>query len=234
VFASFGLASTEETPYFELMPKQRQVILLTGFGPFPGVPENASALLVRDLEEAAQRHWPEYHIQGAILPTEWRAGPATARELLAAARPVVTLHFGVSRQASGFTIETRGLNFARPVTDAAGLLPPSERLAPDGPEELVSNFPAQRIVQRLRRRSLPAVLSHDAGGYLCNAVLYHSLDRARQVDWPIRCGFVHLPASLSRTSAPDYTPTSLDWEQAVAGGLEIIAATIDESGALIS
>lgn len=216
------------------MLKQRPVILLTGFGPFPGVPENASALLVRELEEAAQRRWPEFHIQAAILPTEWRAGPARAGELLAAAKPAIALHFGVSRQASGFTIETRGLNVARPAADAAGRLPPSERLKPEGPEALHSSFPARLIVERLRQRSLPAVLSDDAGGYLCNAVLYHSLYRARQADWPIRCGFVHLPAALSRTSAPDDTPTSLDWEQAVAGGLEIIAATVSEQVASLS
>jgi len=211
------------------MRRQRPVILLTGFGPFPGVPENASAELVRALGKAAPKHFPEFRVWTAILPTEWRAGPAKAGELIASIKPTIALHFGVSRQASGFTIETRGVNFALPAADAAGLPPVSEQLEPEGPEALHSTFPAELIIERLRLKSLPAELSEDAGGYLCNAVLYHSLYRARQANWPIRCGFVHLPAALSRPPAPDYTETTLDWEQAVAGGLEIIAATIDEA-----
>lgn len=215
-----------ETAYLQVMSRQRRIILLTGFGPFPGVPENASSDLVPELAAEARKRWPDHHVEAAILPTEWRAGPAAVSDLLVDLKPMAALHFGVSSQARGFAIESRGHNFARPVTDAVGLLPSSEKLSPGGPALLAARFPAYHIVERLRRRSVPVTLSRDAGGYLCNAVLYHSLDRARRADWPMRSGFIHLPAALGGREGPEYAAADLDWNQAMEGGIEIIAATL--------
>ena len=208
------------------MSNRRPIILLTGFGPFPGVPENATAELVPEVAREARKRWPGFHVETAILPTEWRAAPDTVVDLITELKPAVALHFGVSSSASGFTIESRGENRARPICDAAGLLPPSERLSPDGPDVIAASFPARRIVERLRKQSLPVSLSRDAGGYLCNAVLYKSLEGARRSGRPIKCGFVHVPTALGRKSKNSSAPTRLGWEQAVSGSLEIIAATL--------
>ena len=161
-----------------------------------------------------------------MLPTEWRAAPEMVMDLIGDLKPAVALHFGVSSRARGFAIESRGENLARPICDAAGLLPPSERLSAEGPDTLTVSFPARRIVERLRQRSLPVSLSRDAGGYLCNAVLYHSLDRARRADWPLRGGFVHLPAELGGYRG--FATARLSWDQAIDGGLEIISATLGQ------
>ncbi|MCL4765136.1 MAG: pyroglutamyl-peptidase I [Hyphomicrobiaceae bacterium] len=208
------------------MSKLRPVILLTGFGPFPGVQENASAALVPELASQARKLFPGHHVEAAVLPTEWRAGPAAAAALIGELMPVAALHFGVSGKARGFVVESRGHNHARPICDAAGRLPSSDRLSPEGPDILAASVPAARIVERLRRRALPASLSRDAGGYLCNAVLYGSLERARQASRPMRCGFVHLPATLGLASAPFRAGVRLDWPQAIEGGLEIVAAAL--------
>lgn len=205
------------------------MVLLTGFGPFPGVPENASSLLVPELAALARRRWPGLHFEAAVLPTEWLAGPACVAEILDELRPSVALHFGVASTARGFAIESRGHNRARQVSDAAGLLPPSDRLSPDGPESLAASLPVARIVARLRRRLLPVRLSRDAGGYLCNAVLYRSLQRARQADWRMRTGFIHLPASLGTTAGSHRPGIRLDWSQALDGSLDIVAETLGRS-----
>ena len=220
------LSVRSETAYLQAMSGQRPAILLTGFGPFPGVPENASSRLVPELAAEARKRFPDYHVEAAILPTEWRGGPAAASDLLDALNPAVALHFGVSSQARAITIESRAHNHARPVPDAAGLLPPSEKLSMDGPELLAARFPAYHIAGRLRRRGLPVILSRDAGGYLCNAVLYHSLERAWRADRQMRSGFIHLPKALGEMKVSDETATQLDWDQAIEGGLEIIAATL--------
>lgn len=211
------------------MSMRRPVILLTGFGPFPGVPENASSLLVPELAEAARRRWAGFHFETAVLPTEWLAGPAAAAEILDGLRPALALHFGVASTARGFAIETRGHNQARPVCDAAGLLPPSSRLFADGPDCLTASLPVARIISRLRQRSLPARLSRDAGGYLCNAILYGSLQQARRAAWRMRSGFIHLPASLCRSKLSSRVRVHLDWNQAMDGGLEIIATSLGRS-----
>lgn len=212
------------------MSTWRRTILLTGFGPFPGVPENASARLVPEVAREARKRWPGCHVEPAVLPTEWRAAPAVVAGLISELRPAIALHFGVSGRARGFAIESRGENHARQACDAAGLLPPSERLSPGGPDMLAASIPVQLIIERLRDRSLPVILSRDAGSYLCNAVLYHSLNCARGADWPMRSGFVHLPAALGCMGRS--TLSRLSWDDALDGSLEIIAATLGRRSAV--
>ena len=209
------------------MPIRRPVILITGFGPFPGVPENATTRLVPELQERAKRAIPGHRVVAEILPTEWRAAPLRVEALVGRHKPVATVHFGVSSRAEGFVIETRGHNTAEDLADACGERPASECIIDDGPKVLASTFPARLILARLRRRGLPAALSRDAGRYLCNAVLYRALALGHGGASPHSSGFIHLPDGLaprgpgSRLSAKGL---DLTWEDAVEGGLEILAA----------
>jgi pyrrolidone-carboxylate peptidase len=71
-------------------------------------------------------------------------------------------------------------------------------------------------------------VSRDAGGYLCNATLYHSLGCARERPG-CRVGFIHIPAILGRPGAANRGRVggrTLTREQAHAGGLEILAACL--------
>ena len=160
--------------------------LITGFGPFPGVPRNASALLVPRLASVARREFPGWRIATAILPTEWRRAPSELARHHARAKPAWAIHFGVSREARGFVMETTGRNVCRDAADAAGEQPGSLCLQPDGPALRSASLPLRAIRERLDRRGLPTASSDDAGGYLCNAVLYHSLGQAEAAPRPAR------------------------------------------------
>jgi pyroglutamyl-peptidase len=212
------------------MPRDRSVILLTGFGPFPGAPRNASSALIENLALLAGSRLPGYVVHAETLPTEWQAGPARLAELLEELDPVIALHFGVSHRARGFVVETRARNTRQDIFDACGASPEALVVAEGGPDEMAATLPAGLIVERLRRRSIPVQLSRDAGGYLCNAVLYHSLAEARSRGsrgvGPRR-GFIHIPDGLSKGRGGAARRSSvclLDWESAVDGGLEIMAA----------
>ena len=85
-----------------LMASSRPVLLLTGFGPFPRVPVNATSLLVPRIAEAADRAFAGVSIVCEIIPTEWRAGLTRVETLYAEHRPFIAIHFGVSGRASGF------------------------------------------------------------------------------------------------------------------------------------
>jgi pyroglutamyl-peptidase len=211
------------------MPSSRPVLLLTGFGPFPRVPVNATSLLVPRIAEAADKTFAGLSVVCDIIPTEWHAGLARVEELYAAHRPIVAIHFGVSGRATGFAVEARARNCCAASPDAAGCLPQGDCIAPDAPEFLPSALPVTLIVERLRRRGIPAQLSRDAGNYLCNALMYRTLDLARGKDWPARNGFVHLPTSLVDLRNPARGPlgsSPLSWPQVIDGGLEIIAASL--------
>jgi pyroglutamyl-peptidase len=213
------------------MRRDRPLILLTGFGPFPGAPRNASSLLTAELAQLAARRMPGYVVHAETLPTEWRAGPDRLSALFDEYAPAVVLHFGVSHRARGFVVETRAHNICRPFGDACGEAPAGICLADDGPGELAATLPTGLIVERLRRMGLPVQLSRDAGGYLCNAILYHSLQRARRDASGMgpRRGFIHIPDRLSPDSASRGGGTrrasacQLDWQDALQGGLEIMS-----------
>jgi hypothetical protein len=64
---------------------------------------------------------------------------------------------------------------------------------------------------------------------LCNALFYRSLDIVRRSDPVTRNGFIHIPSSLLNEHRPGSRarPTCpLRWDEALDGGLEIIAATL--------
>ncbi|MEE8531463.1 MAG: hypothetical protein V3S34_04555, partial [Hyphomicrobium sp.] len=129
-----------------------------------------------------------------------------------------------------FQVELIGRNVRGNQKDAAGETPATKCIVEDGPALLASTLPAEYILARLFKLKLPCRASINAGDYLCNALLYHSLNIARDMPQPFVAGFIHVPASLVghgkdyRGSHPDCL---LDWETATKGGLEIIAASIE-------
>jgi pyroglutamyl-peptidase len=192
------------------------------------VPVNATMALVPELAGLAARHFPDVGVFAEVLATEWVAGPQRLDLLLAQTDPDIALHFGVSARARGFEIEARACNLRAASPDAAGALPPAAHVRVGAPEHLRASLPAARIVTRLRLRGIPAFVSRDAGGYLCNATLYHSLACARD-GHTRRVGFVHIPASLARPGGANRGRAGacpLTWAQAVDGALEILATCL--------
>jgi pyroglutamyl-peptidase len=193
----------------------RPVLLLTGFGPFPGVPHNASADLVKGLAAAAVKRFPKKCVVAHIFPTEWVAAERQLTNLFTRHSPALAVHFGVSAQARGFCIETTAHNAQAPVPDAAGRLPASPKVLASGAGSVPVSIPAAKIFARLERLAVPASLSHTAGTYLCNSVMYRSVHLAEQT--AALAGFIHLPVQFDAPQQGKF-----DFETAVAGGIEII------------
>lgn len=216
-----------------LPTKANCAVLITGFGPFPGVPDNISARVARQVGAAVRRRFLSSNIITAELPTEWDVAPEHANDLICDHQPALALHFGVSNLAHGFVVETIARNEAGRV-DAAGIMPLAAELEPFGPDQLPTQLPAGRIVSRLQRLGLPARLSRDAGTYLCNAVFYRSVLTQRELGYGGRSGFIHLPVAIgegasSTLSRRQQMPaTSIDFDNAVRGGVEIISATLSQ------
>jgi pyroglutamyl-peptidase len=200
-----------------LRPASRTAtLLLTGFGPFPGVPANQTKRLVTRLALLARRRWPGLHVVPLTLPTEWVRAPLLVDAALDRWQPEVALHFGVSGAASGFDIECRALNGAKPMRDAIGLLPVADRLDSSG-RHLLDQGHATALLARLRREGHCARLSDDAGGYLCNAVYYHSLKHARLYAPGRVVAFIHVPKRHRADQKLDGALTIVEAALAAAG-----------------
>ncbi len=117
-------------------------------------------------------------------------------------------------------------------TNAAGLAPLFPRLDRTGLAQIAARIPAARIVTRLRQMRLPARVSRDAGGYLCNATFYHLLSRSDLQTKLDVAGFVHVPADLPaagtfprRTSAE---AMRLTYDNALIGAQEILSVCLGQ------
>ena len=201
-------------------------------------------MLIEALARSAPRRLPGFAVHAETLPTEWHAGPQILAALLERLEPAVVLHFGVSHRARGFVVETRARNLRHDVVDACGEAPENDCVVSEGPAELPVMLPTGLIVERLRRKGLPVQVSRDAGGYLCNAILYHSLAAARRryletgvsrsgggrgdrigVRLGVRRGFIHIPDKLAGAQGGGGRRArlcQLGWEQAVEGGIAIM------------
>jgi pyroglutamyl-peptidase len=173
-------------------------ILLTGFGPFPGVPLNPSAWLAEALASEAlassARAHLDYTLHAEVLPTEWTAVSLRAPRLFHTLSPRLSLHFGLSQRARDFRIERFAHNRVTARADAAGALPSSSTVLPDGDDRVASPLPASSLATHLRKQGLAATPSRSAGGYLCNFLYYLSLDWTARQQPPCHAMFVHIPA----------------------------------------
>jgi len=201
------------------MPNAPVRLLVTGFGPFPGVPDNASAGFAHMLADAAGKFGPAVEATAAVLPTEWDSAPSMLHRLIAEYQPGVCLHLGVSGTARDVIVETLARNTAALKPDATGKLPARGRLIEEAPAMLLPARSPLQLVSEAMRAGLPVRPSLRAGNYLCNAIYFHSLWLMRQRRPPGGLGrqvaFLHLPVRVgvfgrTEPSGPTAEPLSLD------------------------
>lgn len=172
--------------------RTRPTILITGFGPFPGTPDNPSEYLVHAIDEGRVRHPHGVHIRTEILPTSWSKVSDLASRMHAEERPDIALHFGLADFTRGFRIERRARNRTRCEPDVDGDLPRRSYISRRGPTQLGTSLPVARIMLGLRALGMPASLSDDAGDYLCNLLFYRSLCSIGKTSSG-KALFVHIP-----------------------------------------
>jgi len=168
-------------------------VLVTGFGPFPGVRSNPSGKLIELINAGRYAARDNIEILTALIPTSWEAVGDFAKSNLGAFDADIALHFGVSARARGFRIEKVARNTVTTTPDCDGRKFRGNCIVPHAPATLRIRFAAEPLVCKLRQRGLPASVSQDAGRYLCNMLLYLALKGEKQHSAPRICGFTHIP-----------------------------------------
>jgi pyroglutamyl-peptidase len=191
----------------------RPRVLLTGFGPFPGVADNPSAWLAETLARHAALD-ADAELHARILPTTWQEAKFMPR-LYEELQPHVMIHFGVSQRAKTFRIERSAHNRTARRVDAHGLMPSAPIIHPEGTDRFDTEVPAAALAAHLRVCGVAAATSRSAGSYLCNFLYYHSLAWARGQTDPRLALLVHILPLRGRTD-------SLGQEALLRGGQEIL------------
>ncbi|MEH3147841.1 MAG: peptidase C15 [Methylobacterium frigidaeris] len=185
-------------------------LLITGFGPFPGMPANPTGALVRRL--AALPHLAlalGERPRGLVLRTAY-ACLGEALDPALAEGPRAVLMLGVAGRSRGIRVEFRAANRAsRLYPDASGRVSSRLALDPDGPAARRAGTVARQATTLLRRRGLPARPSRDAGRYLCNASYFRALAE------PVPVLFLHVPRPPRHGARA--------WEDALVAGFAEVA-----------
>lgn len=168
-------------------------VAVAGFGPFPGVSENPSAEIVREIGK--MRRFPAANIalDTAIFETAYGAA-GSALDKLIEKEPDAVVLFGVAGRTKHIRVETIARNRASLLhPDRARFTPDTARLLPGGAPLLRVRGPAIRMRAAIRATGARAELSISAGSYLCNAVFYRALAAmAERTPAPLTF-FIHLP-----------------------------------------
>ena len=185
------------------MNNDRPRILVTGFEPFDGADDNPSARMVGLLARDAAAE-----LAAAVLPVSAERLPGRLAELLDLHRPDVVLGLGEARGDAGVRVERVAVNlldFRTPDND--GQVLNDTPIIPGGPPAYFTTLPVDAMVSAVRGAGVPCVVSLSAGAYLCNMMMYLTLDwSARSARRP-RVGFLHLPSLPTQNTSAAGRPS---------------------------
>ena len=164
--------------------------LITGFGPFPGVPRNPSGVIARAV--AASPRWRRlgWAIEGVVFPTDYRHVEARIADL-GRKPPAFVLMLGVAARSRHLRIERVARNrVSMTARDVSGRKVRRRVLEPDASAIRIGRHAGVSLVRTLRGAGVPARMSQDAGRYVCNAGYWWMLGAMPR---RTRVVFVHIP-----------------------------------------
>jgi pyroglutamyl-peptidase len=177
-------------------------ILVTGFGPFPGAPQNPSGPLALRVARRRRPAFANVTLVPHVFPTSYQAIEREFPALIARHRPDAVLMFGLASRTRHLRVETRAHNGISSIfPDAARRRPTAARLAPKALAWLPARAPCATLLHAARATGVAAALSHDAGRYLCNALYWRALEASAQNGGPRVAAFVHVPRADVLSSA---------------------------------
>lgn len=154
-------------------------VLVTGFEPFGAHELNPSALIAEALD-------------GVVLPVSFARASGALRHAIAERDPQLVVCFGLADGDTAISVERFAHNLDEAdAVDNEGAGGSGSAIDPNGPLALPSSLPVDAIVAALRADEIPAAVSRDAGGYLCNHIFYVLMGVLEPGQ---RGGLVHVPA----------------------------------------
>lgn len=176
-------------------PNQARTLLLTFFGPFPGVPVNPTVALAEGAVRALNTARPDLRVVARELPVSYDGSSAALRAALQEVQPDALISLGVAVGRDVVSLEQVAINLdSAGIEDNDGDRRCDEPIVPDGREAYFSSLPVRASFERLRAAGEPVEISYTAGTYVCNHVFYEGQRISRELGLSIPAGFVHVPA----------------------------------------
>jgi len=196
-------------------------ILLTGFEPFAGDATNPSGDAVRLI---AERWTGPARLVVDVLPVEFAAASDRVRALIHAHSPDVVVAVGLAGGRTALTPERVAINLADArIPDNVGDQPLDHPVVAGAPAAYFATLPVKAMTAAIAAAGIPASLSHSAGTFVCNHVMFTALHETAAAPG-VRAGFIHVPYASGH--APDGA-TSLPLADIACGLEAALRAAID-------
>ncbi len=202
------------------------MIVVTGFEPFGKYSENPSGEVAKALNSERIMN---QEIRGIVLPVAYRRAKRIIEETLMKYRPLIFLGIGLAPGSPSIKLERIAINimdFKKPDND--GEKPVDIPIYPDGPLAYMATIPIRRVCKVLRERGIPAVISYNAGTFLCNFVFYTTLYNVDKLQLKTKVGFVHIPCDVGQVAKGDQMLPSMPICLVIKAIRTIIRATLEE------
>lgn len=175
-----------------------RTLLLTFFGPFPGVPVNPTVALAAGVQRLLAQMRPDLRVVTRELPVSYGGSSAALRAALQEVRPDALISLGVAVGCDAVSLEQVAINLdCAGIEDNDGDRRCDEPIAQGGREAYFSSLPVRASFERLRAAGEPVEISYTAGTYVCNHVFYEGQRISRELGLSIPAGFVHVPATCA-------------------------------------
>ncbi|MBX3201229.1 MAG: hypothetical protein KF894_24030 [Labilithrix sp.] len=206
-----------------------EVALLSGFGPFAGVPVNPSWQAVEPLDGVVIAG---YDVRVIQVPVSWDEALPTYFEAYDRLRPAIAIASGVARGGSGIRIETTARNYAAG-TDVTGAWWAAGPIEPSAPSTYDATLPVHRLIDALGRTHHARTLSDNAGDYLCNFLFFGLMRKVAAEDSGrgVVAGFVHVPEAEAISPAEMTEAWKLMITRLAEDRSPVVAANVAAHGA---
>lgn len=201
-------------------------VLVTGFGPYGKEKTNPTWEVARLLDGKTIKG---YKIKGARFMVSAKEISRRLPKLVDSLQPKLVLNLGLAPGRMDINVERVAINVADfSIPDASGRKPVDAPIDPTGPAAYFATIPVKKVVKALLSKGIPATVSNTAGTYLCNFIMYTSLNHLAKKASDVRAGFIHVP-NLPGQAAEKYlankTQTPSMSLESMLKGIEIAIRT---------
>jgi len=166
-------------------------ILVTGFGPYGKEKTNPTWEVAKLLDGKTIKG---HKIKGVRFKVSSKEISRRLPKLIDSLQPKLVLNLGLAPGRADITVERVATNVADfSIPDASGRKPVDAPIDPTGPMAYFATIPIKKVVRALLSKGIPASVSNTAGTYLCNFIMYTSLNHLAKNALHARAGFIHVP-----------------------------------------
>lgn len=163
-------------------------ILITAFNPF----DNRSINISKEVVTSLDINFKDIEIKKVFLPVAINTSFNILNNYILEYHPDIIILSGEAVSREDISIEIKAKNIVQASIDPSDEidLSRSNKVDKNGPNAIFSEFPTVEALSQLLTKSIPTILSSDAGGYICNALYYKTM-----LHYPnIPTVFIHFPS----------------------------------------